>query len=50
MGNPTGAKRIFGLVDFALNKQIHLGGLDLRVPVPGQVGPGNVTLTPPPVR
>ena len=39
-------ERTFGPVDFTLNKQIHLGGLDINVPIPGKIGPGNITLTP----
>jgi hypothetical protein len=47
-GSQVGAskEKTFGPVDFTLNKQIHLGGLDISVPIPGQIGPGNVTLTP----
>jgi hypothetical protein len=39
-------EKAFGPVDFTINKQIQLGGLDLRVPIPGQIRPGNVTLSP----
>ena len=39
-------EKTFGPVDFTINKQIHLGGLDINVPIQGQIGPGNVTLTP----
>jgi len=39
-------EKTFGPVDFTINKQIHLGGLDINVPIPGKIGPGNVTLTP----
>jgi hypothetical protein len=47
-GSQVGAteEKTFGPVDFTLNKQIHLGGLNLRVPPQDQIGPGNVTLTP----
>jgi hypothetical protein len=47
-GSQVGASRekTFGPVDFTINKQIHLGGLDISVPIPGQIGPGNITLTP----
>jgi hypothetical protein len=47
-GSQVGASKenTFGPVDFTLNKQIHLGGLDINVPIQGQIGPGNVTLTP----
>jgi hypothetical protein len=47
-GSQVGAskEKTFGPVDFTINKQIHLGGLDLSLPIPGQIGPGNVTLTP----
>ncbi|MEJ2671757.1 MAG: hypothetical protein P8168_06045 [Deltaproteobacteria bacterium] len=36
----------FGPVDFTLNKQIHIGGITINVPIPGTIGPGNITLTP----
>jgi hypothetical protein len=39
-------EKIFGPVDFTINKQIHLGGLDINVPIQGKIGPGNITLTP----
>ena len=39
-------EKTFGPVDFTINKQINLGGLDINVPIPGKIGPGNVTLTP----
>ena len=39
-------EQTFGPVDFTINKQIHLGGLHINVPIQGQIGPGNVTLTP----
>ena len=44
----TGAtkEKTFGPVDFTINKQINLGGLDINVPIKGQIGPGNITLTP----
>ena len=47
-GSQVGAtqEKTFGPVDFTINKQIHLGGLDINVPIQGQIGPGNVTLTP----
>lgn len=47
-GSQVGAthERTFGPVDFTINKQLHLGGLNINVPIPGQIGPGNVTLTP----
>jgi hypothetical protein len=47
-GSQVGASHetSFGPVDFTLNKQIHLGRLDINVPIPGQIGPGNVTMTP----
>ena len=47
-GSQVGASRekTFGPVDFTINKQVHLGGLDLSLPIPGQIGPGNITLTP----
>jgi hypothetical protein len=47
-GSQVGAtqEKTFGPVDFTINKQIHLGGLDINVPIQGQIGPGNITLTP----
>jgi hypothetical protein len=47
-GSGVGAtqEKTFGPVDFTINKQLHLGGLDINVPIPGKIGPGNVTLTP----
>jgi hypothetical protein len=39
-------ERTFGPVDLTVNKQIDLGRLTLSVPIQGQIGPGNVTLTP----
>jgi hypothetical protein len=36
----------FGPVDFTLNKQKNLGGVTVNVPIPGKIGPGNITLTP----
>jgi hypothetical protein len=47
-GSRVGATRekTFGPVDFTINKQIHLGGLNLNLPIPGQIGPGHITLTP----
>jgi hypothetical protein len=39
-------EKTFGPVDFTINKQLHLGGLDISVPIQGQLGPGNITLTP----
>jgi hypothetical protein len=39
-------EKTFGPVDFTINKQINLGGLDINVPIPGKIGPGNITLTP----
>jgi hypothetical protein len=39
-------EKTFGPVDFTINKQVGLGGLDINVPIPGKIGPGNVTLTP----
>jgi hypothetical protein len=47
-GSQVGAskEKTFGPVDFTINKQIHLGGLNINVPIQGQIGPGNVTLTP----
>ena len=47
-GSQTGfsKEQTFGPVDFTFTKQIHLGGLELSVPVQGQIGSGNVTLTP----
>ena len=47
-GSQVGAsqEKTFGPVDFTINKQINLGGLNINVPIPGQIGPGNVTLTP----
>ena len=47
-GSQVGAtqEKTFGPVDFTINKQINLGGLDINVPIQGQIGPGNVTLTP----
>jgi hypothetical protein len=47
-GSGVGAsqEKTFGPVDFTINKQIHLGGININVPIQGQIGPGNVTLTP----
>ncbi len=47
-GSKVGAERekTFGPFDFTLNKQITLRGLSLNVAIPGQIGPGTVTLTP----
>ncbi len=47
-GSQMGAthENTFGPVDFTLNKQINLGGLNINVPIQGQVGPGNITLIP----
>ena len=42
-GSPVGAtkEKTFGPVDFTLDKQLHLGGATINVPIPGQIGPGN---------
>ncbi len=47
-GSKVGASKdkSFGPVDFTLDKQIHLGGININIPIPGQIGPGNITLTP----
>jgi len=47
-GSKVGASKdiSFGPVDFTLNKQINLGGISINVPIPGKIGPGNITLTP----
>jgi hypothetical protein len=47
-GSHLGASQVknFGPYDFTLNKQIHLKDLVINVAVPGQIGPGNITLTP----
>jgi hypothetical protein len=47
-GSGVGAtkEKTFGPVDLTVNKQIDLGRLTLNVPIQGQIGPGNVTLTP----
>lgn len=47
-GSQVGASRekSFGPVDFSIDKHLHLGGLDINIPIAGQIGPGNVTLTP----
>jgi hypothetical protein len=47
-GSQVGASKdiSFGPVDFTLNKHINIGGVSISVPVPGKVGPGNITLTP----
>ncbi len=47
-GSKVGASRekTFGPVDFTLDRRIHLGGATIIVGVPGQIGGGNVTLTP----
>jgi hypothetical protein len=42
----AGKEKTFGPVDFTINKQINLGGISINVPIPGQIGPGNITLTP----
>jgi hypothetical protein len=42
----AGKEKTFGPVDFTINKQIHLDGATINVNIPGQIGPGNVTLTP----
>jgi hypothetical protein len=39
-------EQTFGPVDFTINKQVNLGGMDINVPIQGRIGPGNVTLTP----
>jgi hypothetical protein len=36
----------FGPVDFTLDKLIHIRDITINVAVPGQIGPGNITLTP----
>jgi hypothetical protein len=47
-GSQVGASKdiSFGPYDFTLNKQINVGGISISVPIPGKVGPGNITLTP----
>ena len=47
-GSQVGASKdiSFGPVDFTLNKQVNLGGMVVNVPVPGRIGPGNITLIP----
>jgi hypothetical protein len=47
-GSQVGARRVksFGPVDFTADKQVNLAGATISVAVPGQIGPGNVTLTP----
>ncbi len=47
-GSQVGATKdkSFGPVDFTLDKQINLGGITVNVPIPGKIGPGNITLTP----
>jgi hypothetical protein len=47
-GSQVGASRVksFGPVDFTKVKQVNLAGATINVAIPGQVGPGNVTLTP----
>jgi hypothetical protein len=47
-GSQVGASKdiSFGPADFTLNKQINLGEMTINVPIPGKVGPGNITLTP----
>jgi hypothetical protein len=47
-GSGVGAsqEKTFGPVDLTINKQINLGRLEISVPIQGQLGPGNITLTP----
>jgi hypothetical protein len=47
-GSRVGAtkEKTFGPVDFTIDKQIHLHGATINVAIPGQIGPGNITLTP----
>jgi hypothetical protein len=47
-GSQVGASRVksFGPVDFTRDKQLNLAGATINVAIPGQVGPGSVTLTP----
>jgi hypothetical protein len=45
-GVGAGKEKTFGPVDFTINKQANLGGLDINIPIPGKIGPGNITLTP----
>lgn len=42
----AGKGKNFGPVDFTLNKELNLGGTTINVPLAGQVGPGNIILTP----
>jgi hypothetical protein len=44
----VGASKVksFGPVDFTVNKQIVLDRATINVAIPGQIGPGNITLTP----
>lgn len=41
-----GEQKTFGPFDFTLNKQISLRGFNFNVAIPGQVGPGTITLIP----
>jgi hypothetical protein len=47
-GSQVGASRVksFGPVDFTRDKQVSLAGATMNVAIPGQIGPGNITLTP----
>jgi hypothetical protein len=42
----AGKEKSFGPFDFTQDKRIHLRDITINVPIPGQVGPGNITLTP----
>jgi hypothetical protein len=47
-GSQVGASKdkTFGPFDFTIDKHIHLGGITINVPIPGVIGPGNITLSP----
>ena len=47
-GSQVGASQVksFGPVDFTRDKQVNLAGATINVTVPGQIGPGTITLTP----
>jgi hypothetical protein len=42
----AGKEKNFGPFDFTLDKQINIGRATINVAIPGQVGPGNITLIP----
>lgn len=47
-GSQSGAthEKTFGPYDFRFNKQINIGGENIILPIPVQIGPANLTMTP----